>query len=214
MVDSRRVVAVRSYRDVVDVVERRIFRIDRWRIPSPGGVSAAAIGYFAAALVAVLVLSRLPLIEQLLGSLQPALRLIGIPVLCAWSLVSWQVDGRRPHHALWAWCRSRLEPRTLSGLGRAPTVGTAFAPVEGVTIAPSGDEPRYRAGRVQGPAIVLLRYPARLAVEGRGVGAAESLAERLVRAKRVRVLALDEAALPLVDAQAIRIPEGAEVVFE
>jgi hypothetical protein len=212
--NAQRTVAVRSYRDVVDVVERRIFRIDRWRIPSPGGVSAAAIGYFAATLVAVLVLSRLPLIGELLSSLQPALRLIGIPVLCAWALVSWQVDGRRPHHALWAWCRSRVAPRTLAGLGRAPAVGSEFAPVEGVTIAPSGDEPRYRAGRVQGPAIVLLRYPARLAVDGRGVGAAESLAERLVRAKRVRVAALDEAALPLVDAQAIRIPEGAEVVFE
>jgi hypothetical protein len=60
----------------------------------------------------------------------------------------------------------------------------------------------------------MLRYPARLAVEGRGAGAGEPLAERLARSKRIRVSALDEAARPLVDAQAIRVPNGAEVVFE
>jgi hypothetical protein len=59
-----------------------------------------------------------------------------------------------------------------------------------------------------------LRYPARLAVEGRGAGAGEPLAERLARSKRIRVSALDEAARPLVKAQAIRVPNGAEVVFE
>ncbi|MQA74686.1 MAG: hypothetical protein GEU88_10165, partial [Solirubrobacterales bacterium] len=83
--EQRRSVAVRSYREVVDVVERRIFRIDRWRIPHPGGLSAAALGYFVALVVCVLVASRLPVLGQLLGALQPALRYLGLPILGAWA---------------------------------------------------------------------------------------------------------------------------------
>lgn len=203
-------VAVHSYRDVIDVVERRIFRVDRWRIPSPGGLPVVAVGYFAALIAGVLVASKLPIIDQLLGILPPAVRVLALPVLGAWALVGWQVDGRRPHHALWAWCRSRVASRTLAGLRRAPTVGTQLAPIEGVTIAPSGDEPRYRAGRVRGPATLILRYPAQIAMDGRG----STAAERLSRAKRIRITPLAGHTVPLVDGQAIRAPEGAEVRFE
>jgi len=211
---DHRSVPVRSYRDVVDVVERRIFRVDRWRIPSAGGVSVAAIGYFVASLVCVLALSKLPVLGQLLEALQPALRFIGIPVICAWTLTSWQVDGRRPHHALVAGFRHRLSARTLAGLRPAPAVGTRLAPVEAVTIAPCGDEPRYRSGRVKGPATVLLRYPAQLALQRRGLIAGAKPTDSLSEARRVRVSALGASARPLVDGQAIRIPEGGEVVFE
>lgn len=211
--DARRSVAVRSYRDVVDIVERRIFRVDRWRIPSPGGISAAAIGYFVATLVAVLALSKLPATGQLLGAVQPALRYIGIPLVCAWALVSWQVDGRRPHHALLAGVRHRLAARTLAGLRRAPAVGTRLAAVETITIAPCGDEPRYRSGRVRGPATVILRYPAELAVERRRSFGRRRRAAELSQAKRIRVSARGRAR-PLVEGHAIRVPEGGEVVFE
>jgi len=213
-VDAQRSVAIRSYRDVVDVVERRLFRIDRWRIPNPGGLSAAALGYFAACLLVVLIAAKLPVIGELLAALQPALRYIGIPIIGAWALTSWQVDGRRPHHALWAWAHHALSPRHLAGLRRAPAVGTAFAPVEAVTIAPAGDEWRYRRGRVRGPATLLLRYPARLEIERTSTRAGASKAERLAGAKRIRVSALTGRARPLIDRQAIRIPEGAEVVFD
>ena len=214
MTDRERSVPVRSYRDVVDVVERRIFRIDRWRIPHPGGVPAVGLGYFVVALLAVLVASRLPLLGGVLGMLQPALRLIGIPILCAWAMVSWQVDGRRPHYALVSAVRHRLGARTLAGLRRAPAVGTRLAPIEGATIAPSGDEPRYRAGRVRGPATVVLRYPAELRVERRAARRSAEVGEGISLARRVRVRSLPGRARPLADGQLIRVPEGAEVVFE
>jgi len=212
--DARRTVPVRSYRDVVDVVERRIFRVDRWRIPHPGGLSAAALGYFVGVLVVVLVASKLPLFGGLLALLEPALRLIGLPILGAWALSSWQVDGRRPHHALWAAARQRIAARTLAGLRRAPAVGRSFAPLEAVRIAPSGDEPRYRPGRVRGPATVLLRYPARLELERRGALAGRRPAGSLHEARRVRVSALSERSRPLLEGHAIQVPEGGEVVFE
>ena len=212
--DARRGVSVRSYRDVVDVVERRIFRVDRWRIPNPGGLSAAGLGYFAGLVGAVLVASKLPLVGAVLDLLQPALRYLGLPILGAWLLTSWQIDGRRPHHALWAAARHRVGPRRLAGLRRAPAPGTTLAPVAQVTVAPSGDESRYRRGRVRGPATVILRYPARLDVAGRGAGARDFPAEKIVRARRVRVSALSEASRPLVKGAVIRVPKGSEVVFE
>jgi hypothetical protein len=212
--ERQRSVAVRSYRDVVDVVERRIFRIDRWRIPHPGGIPAAALGYFVVALGAVLVASRLPVVGEALTMMQPALRLIGIPAICAWALVTWEVDGRRPHHALVSVVRHRLAARTLAGLRPALAVGTRLAPVDGATIAPSGDEPRYRAGKVRGPATVLLRYPAELRVERRRVRQRADAVKAVAGAKRVRVRGLSGRARPLADGRAIRVPEGAEVVFE
>lgn len=216
MSDRRQGVAVRSYRDVVDVVERRIFRIDRWRIPHPGGIPAAGLGYFVVAVGAVLFASRLPLIGEVLSMMQPALRFVGIPVIFAWALVSWQVDGRRPHHALVSVVRHRIGARTLAGLRPAPSRGARLAPVDGVTIAPSGDEPRYRGGRVRGPATVLLRYPAELRVEsrrGRPVAAA-TLADALQRGRRIRVRAVDGPTRPLAVGELIEVPAGGEVVFE
>jgi hypothetical protein len=212
--DRDRTVPVRSYRDVVDVVERRIFRVDRWRVPHPGGIPAAALGYFIAALGVVLAGSRLPLLGGLLAMMQPALRFVGLPAICAWALVSWQIDGRRPHHALFSVLRHRLAPRTLAGLRRAPAVGTWLAPVDGATIAPSGDEPRYRAGRVRGPATLILRYPAELRVERRRFRRRADAGEAIATARRLRVRPVSGRSRPLAEGRAIRVPEGAEVVFE
>jgi hypothetical protein len=199
---------------VVDVVERRIFRVDRWRVPHPGGIPAAAIGYFAVALAAIAILGRLPILGVVLGATQPALRYLGIPAICAWALSSWQVDGRRPHHALASVIRSRLGARTLSGLRRTPASGARLALCDGATVAPSGDEPRYRAGKVRGPATIVLRYPAAVAVQGARRGSAGDPEAAIARAKRLRVRALGREPRPLVDGRAIAVPEGAEVVFE
>ena len=40
-------VVIRSYRRVFEV-DRRIYRVDRWALPVPGGVPLRAVGYFAA----------------------------------------------------------------------------------------------------------------------------------------------------------------------
>ena len=38
---------IRSYRRVFEV-DRRIYRVDRWALPVPGGVPLRAVGYFVA----------------------------------------------------------------------------------------------------------------------------------------------------------------------
>jgi len=130
-------------------------------------------------------------------------------VVAGWALASWQIDGRAPHHALAGLARYRVRPRTLAGLRPTAAVGAQLAPVTAVQIAPAGDEPAYRRGRVRGPARVVLRYPARLELERRRGRGSDALA-----ASRVRVCRLGEHSRPLSRGRELRVPEGAEVVFE
>ena len=57
---------IRSYRRVFEV-DRRIYRVDRWALPVPGGVPLRAVGYFAAALLAMIAAGALPGIGELVG---------------------------------------------------------------------------------------------------------------------------------------------------
>jgi TcpE family len=209
-VAAREPVAVRSYRAVLDDVERRIYRVDRWRLPAPGGVQVRAIVYTIIAALTVMMAARLPVTGQLLGLLPVGVRVVALPVAAGWALASWQIDGRAPHHALAGLARYRVRPRTLAGLRPTAAVGAQVAPVAAVQIAPAGDEPAYRRGRIRGPARVVLRYPARLEVEqrrGRG-------SDGLPAARRVRVCGLRERPRPLSRGRELRVPDGAEVVFE
>jgi hypothetical protein len=209
-VAAREPVAVRSYRQVLDDVERRIYRVDRWRLPAPGGVQVRAILYTITAALAVMMAAKLPLVGQLLGVLPVGVRVVALPVLAGWALASWQIDGRAPHHGLAGIARYWARPRTLAGLRPTAEVGAQVAPVAAVQIAPAGDEPAYRRGRVRGPARVVLRYPARLEVERRRGRGSEGLGP----AKRVRVRGLGEHPRPLSRGRELRVPEGAEAVFE
>jgi len=208
-VAAREPVSVRSYRAVLDGVERRIYRVDRWRLPAPGGVPLRAILYTIAAAVGVMVAARLPLAGQLLGLVPVGVRVVALPVAAGWALASWQIDGRAPHHALAGLARYRVRARTLAGLRPTVSQGAQVAPVAAVQIAPTGDEPAYRRGRVRGPARLVLRYPARLEVERRRGRGSDALA-----ARRVRVCGLCERPRPLPRGRELRVPEGAEVVFE
>lgn len=209
---AREPVAIRSYRAVLDDVERRIYRVDRWRLPAPGGVQVRAIAYTVGAAVVVAAGSGLPLVGGLLGLLPASVRYLALPIAAGWGLASWRIDGRAPHHALAALGRFVARARTLSGIAPSPAVGVQLAPVAAVQISPVGDESVYRSGRVRGPARVVLRYPARLEFERTGWRTPPG--ERIARARRVRVSGVDSAGRPLVVGHELRVPDGAEVVFE
>ena len=205
-------VRIRSYRAVLDSVERRIYRVDRWRLPTASGVSVRACGYAIAALVLVLVLGRAPLVGALLGALPPSLRLLAIPLGAAAALTAWNPDGRAPHHALRGLLRHLVAAKTLSGLRRTEPVGTALAPLEEVQIA-GGDGPAYAPGVVRGPARLFLRYPARIELEGVRRSAADRPAEQLRLARGVVVSALGSRSRALPRARSIAIPAGRQVRF-
>jgi len=204
-------VRVYSFGGVVDRVERRIYKVDRWRLPTPQGVSVRVLLYAVACLAAVGLLSALPVIGLLLAPIPDSVRWVGLPLLGAWGLSAWQIDGRAPHHALISALRYLGRPRELAGLRPCPREGAELVPVHELCIAPSGDEARYRPGVVRGPASVLLRYPATVEIEGaKGEG---SPSDRAARAKRLRVRGA-EGGRPLPAAVRLRVPKGRAVIFE
>ena len=144
MGDSERV-RVRSYRSVLDSVERRIFHLDRWRLPLPQGVSLRALIYTLAMGLGVLFASRLPLIGAVLGLLPPSALYLGAPILAGWALASLRIDGRPPHHVMRSAVRHAAAPKTLAALRPCPAVGSSHAPIEAIRFAPTGDEPVYGA---------------------------------------------------------------------
>src|SRR3954447_14713235 len=91
-------IAIRSFGVVFDL-ERRIHKIDRFRVPLPYGLPLRSLGYGLAAVIVVLVASRVPVLGRAIDALPAPLRLVGLPVLAAYALTGLQVDGRPAHVA-------------------------------------------------------------------------------------------------------------------
>src|SRR4051794_3780738 len=156
--DDRRL-TLRSYRLAFEL-ERRIHRIDRFRIPLPYGLPLVALGYGAGALAVVLLAQSLPVAGGVLSLVPLPFRLILIPAGAAHLLCRTGADGRPAHEALAARAAFALGPRHLVGLERAPRC----SPPDGAEVVVVADESgsEYRAGVVHGPVRMLLRQPARL----------------------------------------------------
>ena len=177
---------VRSYR-LVFRRRWRIFRLERWRIPLPGGLELRLIGYWLAALAALALLARLPLLGAPLAAAPPALRLLAAPLACAWALSRWEPDGRAPHRALAGALRFVLAPRSLAAGRRVPAIGSELVPLAGLLLAPDLTAPTYPRGRVLGPARLLLRYPASARRRGRRLTVAPAPGPPLHRGRRLEV---------------------------
>jgi hypothetical protein len=162
---------IRSFH-VVFRLERRLHRIDRWRLPYPHGVPIAAIGHATVLLLAVVVLRGSPGIGAVIGALPAPLVYVLGPAAGAAALCRLRVDGRPAHRHLTARLAHHAHRRWRylradSGL------------VAGVTaLAHAPERPGYPRARITGPARVTLRGPARahararaLRVRGRAGGA-------------------------------------------
>jgi len=157
-------VTIRSFRAAFQM-ERRIHKIDRWRIPVPYGVPLRTLGYAVAALAIVLVASRLPLLELLLGLLPWPVRFGVLPIGIAQLLTQAEVDGRPAHDFLMAWARLRVEgPRSIAF---AAARANDREVLDAVTVAPDERHVTYRRGAIEGVGAVVLRHPAALDVRGR-----------------------------------------------
>ena len=178
-------IPIRSYR-VCFHMERRIHRIDNWRLPVSYGLPIASLGWAALALLVMVVASGLPVLGDLLHVLHPALRLVVVPIAIAWLLSRWRIDGRPPSAAAVAYLRWRTGPRRLVALRPAPAP-TAPVTLGAITFAPDERGARLRAGVVQGPARVVLRYPARLRERGRTLHVGPTEGPPLWRGKEVRL---------------------------
>ena len=194
MSETRSPKLIRSYR-LVFRRRWRIFRIQGWRIPLPGGLELRLLGYWLATLGLLGALSALPLLGALVSTAPASLRFLALPLAVAWLLCRWEVDGRPPHRALAGLFRWRLRPRELAALRRVPQVGSELAPLGDVVAAPDLGGSNYPRGRVQGPARLLLRYPVQ----------AEAGARRW-HLKQI-------GSRPLHSGKTIEVPSGHEVRF-
>ena len=87
---------IRSYRRVFEV-DRRIYRVDRWALPVPGGVPLRAVGYFAATLLLVIVTGALPGVGALIADVSAPLRFVIAPLAVAVLATQAAPDGRAAH---------------------------------------------------------------------------------------------------------------------
>lgn len=163
MADDGRL-AIRSYR-VCFSLERRIHRVDHWRIPVPFGVPLRGIGYVAMLLLTMLVLGHLPAISQVLGAIHPAIRLVVVPCCGGYLLYLWEIDGRPAHIALLSAARLQVGPRRIAAFRRLPATGTAVRLAD-VALAADETTAGMRRGTVRGPATVVLRYPFKARTDG------------------------------------------------
>src|SRR5829696_8029531 len=108
---------VRSYRRVF-TVDRRIYRVDRWAVPVPGGIPLRGVLYFVAALGVVLLAGALPGLDVVVGRLSAPLRLVVLPLAVAVLATQAAPDGRRADRFAADWLRLRLRARRRSA-GRA-----------------------------------------------------------------------------------------------
>jgi hypothetical protein len=175
---------IRSYRLCFEL-ERRIHKIDRWRIPVPYGVPLRGIAYAVSASAAVLVASRVPLLGAALSAVHPAIRLVLLPVGAGYLLCQLRVDGRPAHAAGIAWLRHRLRRRRLAACRSIAAAGPVR--LGDVVIAPDEASSRYRPAVVRGPASLLLRYPARARRRRSVLEIRQRAATPMWRGKRLRL---------------------------
>ncbi len=208
-------VPIRSYR-VVFRLERRIFQIDRFRLPFPYGVEVRALVYALAVYAGVFVASSLPVTGTLLGLFPAPVHWGLAPLGVVFAMVKLRIDGRPPHRVLASAIRWAARPKQLAGLRPCPAVGFTFTPIHDLWMRPDWRAERYRKAVITGPAKVTLRYPATVEVRS-------SLRQRLRRharaddpqaiaARRLSISADSET--PMFVGKTIRIPVGGEVRFQ
>ena len=144
---------VRSYRRVFEV-DRRIYRVDRWALPVPGGIPLRGLGYFALALAAVVAAGALPGVGGLVGVLSAPLRFVVVPLAVAVLGTQVAPDGRVAHRFAWAWLCLRLRCRRRSAGRGVPLEGERVAWHGVVATRWDGHASTLRRGRVRGPARV------------------------------------------------------------
>jgi hypothetical protein len=178
-------ITIRSFRLAFEL-ERRIFKVDRWRLPFAYGVALRSVAYAAAALVAVVLLTRLPLAGTALAAVPAPLKFVIAPLGAGYVLTRVDVDGRNAHRAAAAWVRYATTPRRVAAFRR---VARADRPARlgAVTLAADRSGPYYPRGIVRGPATLVLRYPAHARARGSTLRLRQSSAVALQRPRTINV---------------------------
>jgi hypothetical protein len=152
---------IRSYRRVFEV-DRRIYRVDRWALPVPGGVPLRAVGYFATTLLLVILLGSLPATGELIGAISAPLRFVVIPLAVAVLGSQAAPDGRAAHRFATDWVRYRLRARRRCGEQSVPLEGEPVLWHGELGVCPDEHGSQLARGRVTGPARITFNVPVEL----------------------------------------------------
>jgi hypothetical protein len=182
---------IRSFR-VVFQLERRLHRIQHWKLPLPYGLPLRGLAYGAIVLALVLALGRLPLVGGVVGVLPPPLRFLLCPVGAGFFLARARVDGRLAHRFLLARGRDRAGARWVSAFRPIEPPGACIRFVHPIVMVPDSSGPGYRRARLVGPARVLLRYPARATQRGRRLIVSQTSPAALRRGKELALAGRQE----------------------
>jgi TcpE family len=163
---------IRSYRRVFEV-DRRIYRVDRWALPVPGGVPLRGVAYFVAALGLVLVAGRLPGLGELLAAVSAPLRYVVGPMAVAVLATQATPDGRAAHRFARSWLGVRWRARRRSDGRRVPREGEPVAWSGRLAVRWDANAARLIRGVARGPARVTFARPVRLSHRGRRLVARE-----------------------------------------
>ena len=145
---------IRSYR-VVFSLERRLHRVDRFRIPLPYGLPLRSVGYAALLFALVLLLGRVPGLGAAVGSLPTPIRFAVIPGVGSFLLTRVRIDGRPAGAAGISVIGFLAQPRQLAAW--RPRRWDRVVRVADLTVAPGAEGPFIRRGVVRGPCEVLLQ---------------------------------------------------------
>src|SRR4051794_5733040 len=155
-------VVIRSYRRVFEV-DRRIYRVDRWALPVPGGVPLRALGYFAATALLMVLLG------DLVAFVSPPLRFVVVPLAVAVLGTQAAPDGRTAHRFAWDWLRLRLRARRRSA-GRVVRLEDEPVRWDGsLPVRWDADGAELHRAVVRGPARVRFNVPTTLGEAGGSV---------------------------------------------
>jgi hypothetical protein len=153
---------IRSYRRVFEV-DRRIYRVDRWALPVPGGVPLRAVGYFAATVLLVVLLG------DVLAFLSPPLRYVVLPLAVAILGTQAAPDGRTAHRFAWDWLCFRVRAHRRSAGRVVQLDGEPIHWAGDLAVRWDVDAPALHPARVQGPARVTFNVETSLGEPGGAV---------------------------------------------
>jgi hypothetical protein len=156
---------IRSYRRVFEV-DRRIYRVDRWALPVPGGVPLRGLGYFIATLLFMLLGGRLPGLAPLLELLSAPLRYVVVPLAVAVLGTQAAPDGRSAHRFAWDWLRLRMRARRRCAGRVVPPEGEPVSWDGALATCWDAHGTTLLRARVRGPARVTFKVPVRFGGAG------------------------------------------------
>lgn len=154
---------IQSFRLVFDL-ERRLHRIDRWRLPIPNGIPLAGIAHAALALLALIAIRQLPIAGQLLAQLPAPVAYVLLPAAIATGLTRLHIDGRPAHRHLTAQALTPITTRQTAA-GRTTQTQTAHI-TEAALTTTTPNAGGYPDCQITGPATIRLTRPVRARPRG------------------------------------------------